>query len=226
MKHWFLLVLLGIGGVAGAQEGVTRAQNGQMRRFSVPLFDAKGRATRKLSGDEASFGSTVRLREAIVSFLDPSERDDAVLAQLFLDEALFVQKEQIVTGVGQLLYRSAEGNISGKGYRYEVASDRFTIRDGFRIEMPEGTIEGREADVKLVRIDDKPVIEAFEARGKIVFTPKNPEEFKVERAESERAWYAAADGLLNVASPVRQTYKGVPSTSEFETLQYKLKLKR
>jgi hypothetical protein len=219
MKHRFLLALIASGVLAGAQEG-------RMSGFSVSFFDPAGRATRKLTGNDAVLGSTIRLREAVVSFIDPSQPGEAGLAQLFLDEARFTQKEQIVTGVGELRYRSAEGNVTGNGYRYDVGGDRFTISEGFRIEMPEGTVEGREAEVKLGRANGKPTIEAFEGRGKIVFTPKNPEEHKVERAESERAWYAATDGMLNLASPVRSTYKGETSVADFEKLQQPLRLKR
>lgn len=219
MKRWILLVALLCGTWALAQES-------QMKGFRLRLFDAAGKPTHLVTGDASGLPPLMKLTGAEVQFLPRDQPTGEPVARVFLDAANWLTTEQVATGEGEVRFRSPQGNITGKGYRYDLEGDRLAIRDGFRIELPEGVVTGREADVTLGRLNGEVVIDAFEARADIVFTPKVIGKDNIERVGGERAWYAGTDDLLRIASPLRPYHKdGSPGKLEFDTYTHKLGLR-
>lgn len=194
----------------------------------ISLFDAQGRLDRRLSGDLSGPPATLRIRAGVVDFFDPEKPTATPLAQLFLNEALYTKADSLITGVGELRFRSPEGNLTGQGYRYDLAADRITMKSGFRLELPDSFIEGREAVIQLGRRDNKPFVQSLEATGdtELVLIPKDPEKFKIDRAYTRRAWYADADTTLHFALPARAIYQGQESPLGGDSLTYKFDLKR
>lgn len=199
---------------------------GRVSGLSLPILDEAGRATRRLTGDVSGSRDGLKLTGAVVDFFAPENLTAPPVARLFVDEATYLRAESAVAGEGELRFRSVDGNIDGKGYRYDLTGDRFTLRAGFRIELPDATIEGREADVTLRRNKSEVIIGEFEARGNIVVTPRDPAKFEVERARSEKAWYSARDGILRIAPPVVGLRKGVETSLGAAAIEMKLDGKR
>jgi hypothetical protein len=220
MKRWLLLIL-GTALVFGAEDG------GRLGRLTLPLFDPAGRMTRRLTGEVSGTLQESKLTNAVVEFFSSETPEGRAVAWLELDAAVYRRAESAVRGPGELRFRSATEKVSGKDYRYDLTGDRFSLRNGFRIELADGTIEGREADVRLGWLNGDVVIEEFEARGNIVFIPKDPEVLKnFDRAHTERAWYAGSDDVLRLAVPVQTELKGVAGSKITEEAKFPLNLRR
>jgi hypothetical protein len=195
--------------------------------LKMPILDDAGRMTRRLVASSVS-GTLEEpsLRDATVEFFGTDPAATAPNARLALEEAVLIRAQDVVVGTGAMRLTSAKGNMSGRGYRYELTSNILRIRDGFRIELPTAIVEGREADVTIATENGVTVIKEFEARGAIVATARDKTKFDFERATGERAWYAAKDEILHLAPPVRVLAHGRESIMDPKVMEFDLKKRK
>jgi hypothetical protein len=182
-----------------------------IRDLDVPFFDsATGKPTRRLMAPLAS-GSLdePKLSHATVLFFPRTGEVTTPVGKMEVEDATWRQRANEITGEGAIRLTSPRGTVFGRGYRYNLETNRLQILNAFRGEFSEGVIEAKTANLLLASAatDDEAVILSFEARG-VVATFTGAWKQKAERAETETATYTAEGEMLHLVPPVRTWLKG------------------
>ena len=201
-----------------------------IRDLKLPMFDAAGQPTRTLTAASAE-GSLDRpvLKSGVIEFHAALGERVAPGSTLHFEDAIYDKAGGFVEGVGPVRFSSSEGDLSGVGFHYEVATGLLKLHRDVLLE-PKGAkftgvkIRGKTADAQIAQ---DPVSHTWALgdtliHGPVVATGVTIQKVRFDRAETEQVTYTAAKGIITFASPV-SAWRGEEKTVlGGELIQYQL----
>lgn len=186
--------------------------------LSIPFFDASGRLTHKVVAQRGTLSGAARSLEQVeVVYLadgDPSRVVQRVRAQA----ATWNEKTGVLEGAGPVTVETEENQLSGEGFRFELARSQLLIHRAFRMANPEVVLTADRAVVDLVveRAGDAVAlrdVRQCEAIGHLHVTvqPSARRRFDFDEAFSERALYDGATHTVEIPQETRFAKAGRPT---------------
>jgi len=110
----------------------------------VPQLDGAGRMIRRLKADSAIGPlEKPRLSNGVVEFFLPQDPNHGKQASLFFLEATYHRSAEMIEGDGQISLISTKGDLSGKGFQYQLISGKLILKSSVIIDLPTAHITGK-----------------------------------------------------------------------------------
>ena len=178
----------------------------QVGKFSFPEFDASGTKIRRLEAESASGPlDTPVLGKGALEFFGQGGQNAAAIARLEFADAVYDRARSVIRGDGAVYFRSAQGEVWGTGYSYDLAGGELRLDSKVGIRLPQGLVRASKGEVWLDPQADAAgniEIRRAELSGGVEAGDLKDTKLGVDRAKAERASYTASDGLLRLPAPV------------------------
>lgn len=192
--------------------------------FSASEFDAESRIVRRLTAASATGSYTdPKLTDGRVDFLSGEGAQEPRGVLSFAD-AVYHRGQSEIEGVGRVSYRTAEGELQGEGFKYELTRNHLALNAKVLLQAPVGRVTASEADGILAQDAKDGVAGIVQAKltGNVVFIRASGAATDIERAEAPSAVYTGADGMLRLASPVTTWVNGQKVVTTAEDLRVRI----
>lgn len=204
-KHLFLLVSL---------VAFVHAQDLSIQHLDMPVYSQAGVLEQRLRSASAS-GSVLRptLKLGVIEFYTAAGKIIDAGAKLTFDEATYNHDVETVEGDGLICFSSAQGDIAGVGFRYNIKTQLLTLKSQVIAHFQGAEIVGQtaEAFVQKQSEDHHWAIEEALISGGAVVTGFKHGKLQFDRAESETAKYLGKQGVVVMSSPVKAWKDGKKS---------------
>ena len=217
-RHVFLLLLVPC--LLGA------APLMQVGKFSFPEFDAEGAKIRRLEAESASGPLEAPvLGKGALEFFGQGEQRGTAIARLEFTEAVYDRARSVIRGAGEVYFRSAEGEVWGTGYSYDLAGGELRLDSKVGIRLPQGVIRAGKGEVWIDPKADAAgniEIRRAELADGVEATDLKDTKSGVERAKAARATYTASDRLLRLPAPVDVWREGQQGRIDSESITFEI----
>jgi hypothetical protein len=217
-RHVFLLLLVPC--LLGA------APLMQVGKFSFPEFDAEGAKIRRLEAESASGPLEAPvLGKGALEFFGQGEQRGTAIARLEFTEAVYDRARSLIRGAGEVYFRSAEGEVWGTGYSYDLAGGELRLDSKVGIRLPQGVIRAGKGEVWIDPKADAAgniEIRRAELADGVEATDLKDTKSGVERAKAARATYTASDRLLRLPAPVDVWREGQQGRIDSESITFEI----
>lgn len=198
----------------------------QVGKFSFPEFDATGAQIRRLEAESASGPLEAPvLGKGALEFFGQGEQSGKVVARLEFTEAVYDRARSVVRGTGEVHFRSAEGEVWGTGYSYDLAGGELRLDSKVGIRLPQGLIRAGKGEVWIDPQADAAgniEIRRAELADGVEATELKDTKSGVERAKAARASYTASDRLLRLPAPVDVWREGQMGRIDSESISFEI----
>jgi hypothetical protein len=198
----------------------------QVGKFSFPEFDAEGAKIRRLEAESASGPLEAPvLGKGALEFFGQGEQRGTAIARLEFTEAVYDRARSLIRGAGEVYFRSAEGEVWGTGYSYDLAGGELRLDSKVGIRLPQGVIRAGKGEVWIDPKADAAgniEIRRAELADGVEATDLKDTKSGVERAKAARATYTASDRLLRLPAPVDVWREGQQGRIDSESITFEI----
>jgi hypothetical protein len=198
----------------------------QVGKFSFPEFDAEGAKIRRLEAESANGPLEAPvLGKGALEFFGQGEQSGTIIARLEFTEAVYDRARSVIRGDGAVYFRSAQGEVWGTGYSYDLAGGELRLDSKVGIRMPQGLIRAGKGEVWLDPQADASgniEIRRAELSDGVEATELKDTKSGLERAKAARASYTASDRLVRLPAPVDVWRGGQQGRIDSESVTFEI----